>query len=311
MTTSRAWRIHEFGGLDRLCLEQIEIAAGQGELLVRVEAVAINPVDLKTVNGKYPMITVNDLPYTLGRDLAGTIVGVTEEGTGFSVGERIFAFVGQGQGTFADYARVPVEAVARRPGSLLDATRAVAVPLAALTAWQGLFEHGHLAADQRVLIHGAGGGLGLFAVQLARNAGAHVVATATGEVMQRVAEMGAEQVIDYKATRFEQACGEVDLVLDLVGGETQDRSWSVLKRGGRLISTLSEPSREKAEQAGATGARFTCRADGSQLADIGAMVDAGTLEVRVVETFDFDHLRDALARQSEGHVSGKLVVNGF
>jgi NADPH:quinone reductase-like Zn-dependent oxidoreductase len=215
--------------------------------------------------------------------------------------------VGQGPGAFAEYLKVEATALARRPLST-DIIAAGAVPLAALTAWQGLFDHGHLEREERVLIHAGAGGVGHFAVQFAKARGAEVFVTASGEGIEFVQSLGADHVIDYRTQRFEDVAREIDLVFDLVGGETQTRSWSVVARGGALISTLNEPSASEAARHDARGERYTARPDGKQLAQIAALIDDGRVQVHVASSFPFNALPQALALLEEGHVHGKIVV---
>jgi NADPH:quinone reductase-like Zn-dependent oxidoreductase len=226
----------------------------------------------------------------------------------FDLGDAVYAFLGQGQGAFAEFVVVDADAMAAKPLSL-DFRAAAAVPLAGLTAWQGLFDHGRLSRGQRVLIHAAGGGVGHLAVQFAKACGAHVVATASGDAVNFVKALGADQVIDYKREPFESVVSDIDLVLDLVGGETQERSWQVLKRRGTLISTLTEPSRERAAETGIRVGRFTARPDGGQLEEIGALIDSGKVGVHVAQAFEFANVVEAEQRLLNGHIMGKMVLD--
>lgn len=306
--TMRAWRVTHFGGPDELQCETVPVPALRGnEVLVEVQAAGLNPVDLKTLQGRYPAITQPDLPFTLGRDVAGVVVKRSEGMQGWEPGRRVCAFIGQGQGTLADYVVVPASALANAPaGASVDV--AAAVPLAALTAWQGLFDQGKLEAGERVLIHGASGGVGRFAVQFARHVSAHVSVTASGSTLDELRALGADQAIDYRAERFEDVVGEVDLVFDLTGGSNQQRSWAVLKPGGALISTLSEPSQSEASARGARAARYTARPDGAQLEHILGLLEQGVVRVDVVERFDFDAMHDAFLRLEKSHIHGKAVA---
>ncbi|HVW92284.1 MAG TPA: NADP-dependent oxidoreductase [Devosia sp.] len=240
-----AMRIHEFGGPDVLQRDDVQRpAAGPGELLVRVAAASVNPVDFKMRAGGYSR-QQQDLPITLGRDLAGTVEQVGPGVSGFSTGDEIFALLGRDRGTYAEYVLVKPEEAARKPKNL-SFIEAAAVPLAGLTAWQGLFDQGGLAAGQRVLIHGGAGGVGHLAVQFAKAHGAFVATTASAQDADYLRGIGADEVIDYKNQRFEDELSGMDLVYDLIGGETQARSWDVLKPGGIIVSTLGEPSQEEA-----------------------------------------------------------------
>ncbi|WP_225032083.1 NADP-dependent oxidoreductase [Paraburkholderia sp. XV] len=305
----RAFRIRRFGGPEALELDTLAVPRpGRGEVLVKVLASSVNPVDIKTREGRYPLIRADALPYTLGRDCAGTVALVGEGVAGWKPGQYVYAFVGQGQGAHADYVIVDQTALARKP-STLDHLLASAVPLAALTAWQGLFEHGMLAADDKVLIHAGSGGVGHFAVQFAKLTGAEVWVTASGDGIDFVRSLGIDCVIDYRAQRFEDAVRDVDLVYDLVGGETQERSWNVLRKGGRLVSTLSEPSQVKAGERGATALRYTAHPEAKVLTRIGELIDDGAVRVVVSGQYPFDETPAALARVERGHVHGKIVIH--
>ncbi|NKJ50846.1 oxidoreductase [Burkholderia sp. SG-MS1] len=304
-----AYRIHEFGGPEVLKRQKIDVPMpADHEVLVRVRTASANPVDIKTRAGKYPLIGTDKLPYTLGRDFSGVVEAVGNAALQWKAGDEVYGFVGQGQGAYAEFVLVDASALGRRP-TTVDWTAAGAVPLAALTAWQGLFDHGYLNAGERVLIHAGAGGVGHFAVQFAKIRGAQVFVTASGEGIQFVRGLGADHVIDYSQQRFEDAARDMDLVFDLVGGETQQRSWAVVKSGGALISTLNEPSQIEATSHGARAARYTARPVGKQLAEIGRLIDEGRANVKVTATFPFDAIPDALATLEKGHVRGKVVVD--
>ncbi|APR38808.1 NADP-dependent oxidoreductase [Paraburkholderia sp. SOS3] len=307
-STMRAYRIHRFGGPDAVQLESIPVPEpAPNEVLVQVLAGGVNPVDVKTREGRYSAIREDALPFTLGRDLAGIVMRVGRDAVQWRADQHVYAFVGQGQGAFADFVVVDSAALAEPPHSL-DIVTAGAVPLAALTAWQGLFDQGLLEKGERVLVHAAAGGVGHLAVQFAREKGAEVYATASDDGIDFVRSLGIDHVIDHKRQRFEDVARDMDLVFDLVGGETQLRSWQAVKRGGALVSTLTEPSQTEAAARGARGVRYTARPDGSQLASIAALIDEGRVKVRVAEQFAFDDLKQAFARIEAGHVRGKLVV---
>ncbi len=307
--TMQAFRLHRFGGPEVLQLESIPVPQpGPDEVLVRVHAASVNPVDYKTREGAYPLIRENALPFTLGRDLSGVIERVGEGVSGWKPGQPVYAFLGQGQGAYAQFAIVPATALARKPNTT-DYQVASAVPLAALTAWQGLFEHGLLASGERVLIHAGAGGVGHFAVQFARAKGAQVYVTASGDGVDFVRSLGIENVIDYKTQRFEDAVRDVDLVFDLVGGDTQQRSWRVIRNGGALVSTINEPSQAEASKHGARAMRYTAHPDGKVLAQIAEMIDGARVRVVVAARFSFDAARDALARVERGGLHGKAVIH--
>ena len=307
-TSMKVVRIDEFGGLEVLHEQTVKVPApGNGEVLVKNEAAGVNPVDYKIRGGKYPAVKQDKLPYVLGRDVSGTVVQCGPSVKSFADGDALFAMPGIDRGGYAQYVLIKEDEAARRPKSL-DAIAAGAVPLAALTAWQGLFRHGRLQKGQRVLIHGGSGGVGHFAVQFAKAKGAYVATTVSSQHADFVRKLGADQVIDYKAQRFEDELDDVDMVFDLVAGETQDRSWSVLKRGGIMVSTLTEPSREKAAEHGARGMRFLVEESGEDLAEIGRLIEAGQVRPIVAKTFSLEKAADAQRFLEQEHPAGKVVL---
>ncbi|QBQ99098.1 NADP-dependent oxidoreductase [Paraburkholderia pallida] len=304
----RAWRVTRFDGIEALSCESTPVPLLYGdEVLVEVQAAALNPVDLKTLHGRYPAVAQHDLPFTLGRDVAGVVARGNPRAAGWEPGTRVCAFVGQGPGALADFVAVSASALANAPRAGAVAM-AAALPLAALTAWQGLFDYGKLKRGERVLIHGASGSVGRFAVQFARHCGAHVSVTASAPTHDVLRALGAAQTIDYRHEAFEDLTSEIDLVFDLVGGAVQARSWSVLKHGGTLISALDEPSQIEAAARGACAVRYTARPDGAQLEHIVALVDRGAIKVEVAERVDFSAVNDAFERLERGHSHGKLVA---
>ena len=301
----KAVRIHRFGGPEVLQLDEIATpAASGGKLLIRVAAASVNPVDYKIRKGGYPKVTDKDLPVTLGRDVAGVI---ETAGGGFATGDEVYAHLDWADGGYAEFALCAPEGVAARPSSV-GMVEAAAVPLAATTAWQGLFDHGGLKAGERVLIHGASGGVGAFAVQFAHVKGAEVIATASADELERVRGLGADRVIDHKAQKFEEQVDDLDLVFDLIGGETQERSFQTLKRGGRLISTVQEPDAAKAAAAGVTAKRYMATPNAGQLAEFARLIDAGQLQVTVARLFALEDASEAHRFLEEEHPHGKVVL---
>ncbi len=308
--TSRAVRLSWFGGPDALMIDPTAIPQPvDDEVLVRVAAASVNPVDAKIREGKFPPVSEDDLPIILGRDLAGTIEAVgTRAHYMLSKGEPVFAFIGQDRGAQADYVVVKAIELVAAPRSI-DLIHAAAVPLAAMTAWQGLFDHGGLHAGQRVLIHGGAGGVGHLALQLAKAKGATVITTASAGDLDFVRELGADTAIDYKAERFEDVVADVDVVFDLIGGETQDRSWPVLREGGIMVSTVSAPDPQKAADHKVHAApRYLAQPNAAQLGEIADLIDAGKVKVVVSETFPLDQVRQAQERLEQGGLRGKIVL---
>ena len=307
---NRAVRLRRFGEPDALELGQVPIPQAQDdEVLVKVVAASLNPVDYKTMQGKFPPVGEDALPIVLGRDLAGTIEAVgTRAHYMLSKGDRVFAHIGFDRGAQSDYVVVKAVELVAAPTSI-DLVQAGAVGLAAITAWQGLFDHGGLESGQRVLIHGGAGGVGHFAVQFARARGAEVFVTAGADDLDFVRDLGADTAIDYKNERFEDVARNMDVVFDLVGGDTAERSWGVLREGGILVSTLAEPDPAQAADYKVRAApRWMAQPNAAQLGEIASLIDDGDVRVVIAETYPFDQVRDAYARLDQGHARGKIVL---
>lgn len=307
---ARVVRVHRFGGSDVLSLDQIALPElKDDELLLRIEAASVNPVDFKIREGKFPPVDQGKLPFAMGRDASGVVERCGRSVTDVAAGDALFAMSGMGNGTYADYVILGPGEYAGRPQSL-DHAHAAAVPLAALTAWQGLFEHGGLGKGQRVLIHGAAGGVGHMAMQFARHAGAHVIATASANDLDFVRELGADEALDYRGEPFEESVQDVDVVFDLVGGETRERSFRVLRRGGILVSTLGEPSQEKAKEFGVRVTGYMAHSDAGQLAQVARLIDNGEVRVNIARHFTVEEAAQAQDFLENEHVRGKVVLLG-
>lgn len=308
MTQTVKMRIHRFGGPDVLQLDTIEPSAPDaGQVLVTVHAASVNPVDFKIRSGKYPAVKDDRLPYTLGRDVSGVVEKCGAQATRFKVGDEVFGMVGIYGGGYAEQVVLEQHAITAKP-SALDHVHAAAIPLAGQTAWQGLFRHGGLKAGQSVLIHGGSGGVGHFAVQFAKARGARVLTTVSTENVEFARSLGADVVIDYKKQRFEDVASDFDFVFDLIDGETRERSWKLLKKGGVLVSTLTEPSQDKAMEFGVRAMRYTVEANGEELAEIGTLVGSGKVKPHVDKTFPLREAAKALAAVESGHAVGKVVL---
>lgn len=299
-------RIHAFGSTDELRHDEVARPdPGPGELLVRVFAAGVNPVDCKIRSGA--LLQAEDLPLAMGREVAGVVEAVGEGVLGFAQGARVHAMVAPPHGGYARHAIVRSGAAAPVPGDL-SWPEAAAVPLAGLTAWQGLLDHGGLREGQSVLIHGGAGGVGHFAVQIAKCRGATVAVTARGEDHDLLTQLGADRVIDHRDGRFEDEVSDVDLVLDLVGGATQDRSWPVLKRGGTLVSTVQEPDQDRARDRDARALFFRVQADGTQLAELGRLIARGEVRPVVTHVLPLDEAAAAHDLIEKEHTQGKIVL---
>jgi NADPH:quinone reductase-like Zn-dependent oxidoreductase len=301
-------RLHRFGEGETLLADYVEPSGPDAaQVLVRVSAASVNPVDFKIRSGKYPSVKEDRLPYALGRDVCGTVEQCGAQADRFKVGDEVFGMVGVGGGGYGEVVVLDQKSIARKPPNL-DAAHAAAIPLAGLTAWQGLFRHGGLKAGQSVLIHGGSGGVGHFAIQFAKAKGARVLTTVSTPNVEFARSLGADVVIDYKTQRFEEYASDLDMVFDLVDGETRERSWKLLKRGGRMVSTLTVPSQDKARAFGVQALRYTVEADGQELEQIAGLVAAGRVRPHVDRTFPLVEASAALGAVEREHPTGKIVL---
>jgi NADPH:quinone reductase-like Zn-dependent oxidoreductase len=306
----KAIRIHGRGGPDHLVYEDApQPHPGPGEVLVRVYATGVIATELEW-DETYET-TAGDpraLPIP-GRDLSGVVEEVGSGVTTLVKGSEVYAMLGYGRdGAEAEFTLALPDELVPKPRTL-DFVQAAAVPLTALTAWQAFFDHASLVAGQTVLIHGAAGGVGVFAVQLARWAGAQVIATASARNRDFLRELGANEIIDYTTTRFEEVVHDVDLVFDLVGGDTLVRSWQVVKPGGVLVSVVSpRPSFAEAKAHGVRPVWFIVEPNREQLIQIGALIDAGRIRPIIETVLPLSQARQAYEQGARGHTRGKIVL---
>jgi NADPH:quinone reductase-like Zn-dependent oxidoreductase len=299
--TMRAVRLHAPGDPASLAAERLPTPRpGAGEALVRVHAAAITRDELDWPADRLPAIP--------SYELSGVVVALGPDAGGVAVGTAVYALTGfDRDGAAADYTVLPAALLAPKPRSL-DHVASAAVPLAGLSAWQGLFDHGELAAGQRVLVHGATGGVGSFAVQLARWRGAEVVATASAGNAATARALGAHLVVEPPWTRLEATAGQVDLVFDTVGGERLAASPALLRPGGRLVSVAEEPPRQAADGRRITARYFVVEPDRDQLIELARLIDTGALRPLVGEVFPLADAREAFERSLGGRRPGKLVL---
>jgi NADPH:quinone reductase-like Zn-dependent oxidoreductase len=305
----KAIRIHGRGGPDHLVYEEVpNPRPGPGEVLVRVAAsgILINELSWDVT---YQTATGEPRPVPIpGRDLSGVVAEVGRDVTGVRIGDDVYCMLGYGRdGAEAEYGIALPSELTSRPHTL-DDVQAAAVPLAALTAWQALFLHAQVVKGQRVLIHGASGGVGTYAVQFARQAGAQVLVTASARNTDFLRDLGAERIINYTATRFEDVAQDLDIVFDLVGGETLRRSWQVLRAGGVLVSVVTPPPAYPAPRADVRFVYFIVEPSGEQLRQIGGLIDAGAVKPIVDQVFPLAEAREAYETGIHGHPRGKIVL---
>ncbi|MBI3345301.1 MAG: NADP-dependent oxidoreductase [Gammaproteobacteria bacterium] len=305
----KAVRIHEYGGPEVLRLEDAPVPVpAAGEVLIRVHAAGINPVDWKIREGRLRGRVEHRLPLVLGWDVAGVIEVLGPGVTLFKIGDALYARPDIARdGGYAEYIAVRASEVALKPKSL-DFIHAAAVPLAGLTAWQALFDAAKLAAGQSILIHAGAGGVGSYAVQFAHWKGARVIATASARNADLVRSLGADQVIDYTQTRFEDEVQDLDVVFDTVGEEVQQRSWQVLKKGGILVSILALTVPDDAAARGLRSAYVFVQPNAAQLGQIAELIDTGHVKPVVEIVLPLSEVRRAHILSQSRHARGKIVL---
>ena len=297
--------INEYGNNDVLNYADVDRPKpAAGEALVKVHAAGVNPVDWKIRGGMGKRLGLT-LPIALGGEIAGTIEEVGDDVGGFAVGDAVYGMVPSGG--FAEYAVATIGAIAAKPPGL-DFVNAAAVPIGALTAWQAMFGLGHLASGQRVLITGASGGVGSLAVQLAKARGAHVIATASGRNEAFVRGLGADEFVDYTQRPFEEVVTGVDVVFDAVGGDTFERAFHTLNKGGFLVTSVAFPSDDRAREFGVTAGRVYCKPNAGQLAAIGELVGVGKVKPHVATVLPLADVRRAFDLSETGRTRGKIVL---
>lgn len=305
----KAVRIHQYGNSEVLKYEDAPMPeVASTDVLVRVVAASVNPVDWKIREGYLKEMISYPMPLTLGWDVSGVIEAVGADVTRFKVGDAVFSRPDiKRNGTYADYVAIRAEEVALKPKTISHVA-AASLPLAGITAWEVLITAGQLKAKQRVLIHAGSGGVGSLAIQLAKSRGAYVVATTSGRNSAFVKSLGADEVIDYKTQKFQAVVKDVDLVFDTLGGEVQEVSWSTLKPGGILVSIVSPPPEERAKALGVRSAFVFIQPSAAILAELAALVDAGSIRPIVGAEFALADIVKAHAYSQTGRAVGKIVL---
>lgn len=300
-------RIHSYGGSEVLRFEEApKPQPAHGEVLVRVHAAGVNPVDWKSCMGRFRQFP---LPFTPGWDVSGVVEALGPDTSGFAVGDEVFGLIRfpEPGNAYAEFATAPVEHLARKPRTI-DHVQAAGLPLAALTAWQA-FEKAQLRSGQSVLVLGAAGGVGHLAVQLAKAKGARVAGTASGRNVEFVRGFGLDQFIDYTTSSPETAIRNVDVLFDTVGGDARDRALGALKKGGTLVTIAYPPvTPERAAALGITAHGILVQPSRVQLEEIARLVDGGKLKVFVETVLPLADARTAHERSQTGRVRGKLVL---
>ncbi|QHV96776.1 NADP-dependent oxidoreductase [Spirosoma endbachense] len=308
----KAITLTDFGGVENLVLTELATPAGaDNDVLVQVKAISVNPVDVKTRSGKgMSSLFKNENPMILGWDISGV---VTESKSPlFKRGDEVFGMVnfpGIGK-TYAEYVVAPASHLSLKPASISH-QEAAAASLAALTAWQAIVSHAQVQAGQRVLIHAAAGGVGHFAVQIAKQLGAYVIGTASAANKEFVLSLGADEHIDYKAKSLADATQNIDFVLDTIGGENIDSSLEVMRKGGTIISIPSgknEAVKAKAEAKGMIGFPIRVQSNGEDMQKLADLLADGRMKAHVSQTFAFDEMGKAHLQIETGKTQGKVAV---
>lgn len=307
---TRAVVIEEYGHADQLKESTVTLPQlGEHQVVVKVAATSVNPIDWKLREGYLAQMMPWDFPIILGWDVAGEIVEIGSAVTDWKVGQKVFARPETTRfGTYADYTIVDDHLLAVKPENV-SFEDAAAVPLAGLTAYQALFTHGQLKAGEKVLIHAGAGGVGIYAIQLAKNAGATVITTASEKNHALLKELGADQVIDYHTTDFSEVLTDIDLVFDTMGGDTQADSFKVLKSDGRLISIVGDPDEALAKKV-AVAKSIWLQPDGKQLQEIADLMEAGKVKSVVGHTYPLtaEGVKEAHELSATHHAKGKIVL---
>ncbi len=300
----KAVRIAQYGGSDQLKYEEIPLPEiGPDQVLAKVRYAGVNPIDWKIREGYMKNFRPVSFPLTLGQDFAGEIVAAGRDSGPFQTGGRVFGF---GDGTYSEFTAAAITGIAAIPGKMEFAT-AAALPTSGLTALQAIRDYVQPKPGTRILIHGAAGAIGSFATQIAKRWGAQVIGTASGEDIVYLRSLGHVQVVDYKQERFESV-GQVDAVLDLVGGETATRSFAVVKKGGVMVSTVGAANAQLAARAGIRGVNMVSKGNAADLSEIAGLVERGDVKPRMGEVFLLQQAREAQDASQQGRAKGKILL---
>lgn len=304
----KAVEIHKTGGPEELKYEEApKPKINPDDVLVRIYASGVNPVDWKMRKGAHGG-GKGPFPRILGWDFSGVIEQTGNKVKGWKAGDEVYGRPDlQRNGTYAEYVAVRANEIARKPTSI-DHKAASGVALAGLTAWQGLFQHGGLRQGQRVLIHGASGGVGVFAVQFAKWKGAYVIGTASGKNVAFLKELGADEVIDYEKEDFSKQLSDIDLVFDTQGGKVQQDSVKVLKSGGVLVSTVGIQNEKALKEKGIRGVSYMAQSIPADLEQIAKLIDTGVVIPVISKIFPLKEAGEAQKMSEQGHVRGKIVL---
>jgi len=298
-------RIHTYGKSSQMNIEDSPRPhIRTDEVLVKVLAAGVNPIDWKIRAGWMKGSQPETFPLTIGQDMAGEVSTVGRDVSQFKVGDQVFGF---GSGSYAEYAAAGADQIALKPKSI-DFVTAASIPTACLTAWQALMDVAKVSQGQTVLIHGAAGGVGSFAVQIAKWKDARVVATAAAGDVSYLQGLGADQVVDYRSERFEDRAGNPDIVIDLIGGETLNRSYAIVKIGGIIVTTVHQADEDKARAARVRAVNVVMKPNGSELNQIAQLVGQKVIKPRIDQILPIDAAREAHDLSEGGKTHGKIVL---
>jgi alcohol dehydrogenase len=307
----KAAQISSYGGPDALKInnDAAKPEPGEGQVLVEVHAAAVNPFDIAVSKGGARQMAELDFPATLGGDVAGVVAALGEGAEGFEIGQAVYGQANalSGQGSFAEFTPVKAGQLAAKPAKS-DFNSAAALPLVSASAYQALVDHIGLQAGQKILIHGGAGGIGSIAIQLAKHIGAYVATTVGATEAEFVKNLGADEIIDYQHKDFAELLKDYDAVFDTVGGETNSKSYTVLKPGGALVSMVAQPDDELVKKYDVRYTSQFTHVTTERLAKIAELVDDGTLKINVDKTFSLDQAAEAMNYQAASHPRGKVVI---
>lgn len=302
--------IEQYGGAEELIEKELPKPVIKDEqVLIEMHATSINPIDWKLREGYLKEAIPLEFPLILGWDAAGVISEVGKNVTDFKVGDEVFARPAMENGTYAEYVAVDEALVALKPDNI-SFQEAASTPLAGLTAWQCLVDFGEIKAGDKVFIQAGSGGVGSFAVQIAKSFGAYVISTASGKNEAFLKELGVDEFINYETTDFSKAVKDVDLVVDTMGDEILEHSMDIVKKGGKLVSIAGQPDVKNAKAKGITADSFWLNPNGKQLAELGKLMEAGKVKANIGHTYPLTTkgIRDAHELSETHHAKGKIVI---
>jgi len=305
----KAVRIHQYGKATELKYEDAPMPAlGATDVLVKTVATSVNPVDWKIREGYLKTMINYTMPLILGLDVSGVVEAVGKDVSRFKVGDAVYSRPATNRnGTYAEFVAINEKEISRKPNTISH-VEAASLPLAGITAWEGLITHAKLSAGQKVLIHGGSGGVGTLAIQLAKSKGAFVITTTSSKNEALVKALGADEVIDYKSQAFETLVKNIDVVFDTIGGKTQELSWQVLKEGGILVSTVGQPSEALATKFKARGVFFFIGPNAEILDNLAKLVEAEKIRPVIGAEFALADIAKAHALSESGRAIGKIAL---